>query len=150
MLDGTDQKILNRLQADSRQSIADIADAVGLSKSACHRRIQRLERQRYITGYFATVDPKKVGYALTFVVEITLQGQSDQILDAFEASVIAIPEVQVCQLMTGDSDYLLRVVAKTMEDYERIHRRLAQLPGVQTMKSASVLRAVKTDSRILL
>ena len=146
--DKIDSRILNLLQEDCHQNITDIADKVGLSKSACHRRVGLLEEAGYIVGYTATIDPKKVGYDLTFIVDVALEVQSDKTMEAFESRVVSIPEVQACQLMTGVSDYILRVVAKDVEDFERIRHKLTRLPGVATIKSALVLRQIKMGHRI--
>ncbi|MEM9423035.1 MAG: Lrp/AsnC family transcriptional regulator, partial [Pseudomonadota bacterium] len=116
-LDALDRKILQTLQADCRQSVADMADQVGLSKSACHRRVKLLEEQGIIDRYTAVLSPSSLGYSLTFVVDITLRAQSDDVMTAFENSVRRLPQVLECQLMTGRNDYILRVVAQSAEDY---------------------------------
>ena len=142
-LDDTDRRLLTALQREGRLSNAELSDKVNLSPSACHRRVQRLEKEGYISGYVALVNPRKIERKTTVFVEITLQGQTDDVLDAFEKAVARIPDVLECHLMAGSADYLLKVVAADTEDFARIHRRyLATLPGVQGMQSSFALRKV--------
>ena len=142
-LDATDRRILQVLQREGRISNADLAERIALSPSACHRRVQRLEADGYIAGYVALVDPRRIGKPTTVFVEITLNGQSDELLDAFEKAVARIPDVLECHLMAGSADYLLKLVAEDTEDFARIHRRyLARLPGVAQMQSSFSLRTV--------
>lgn len=142
-LDATDNRILTALQRKGRISNADLSDVVNLSPSACHRRVQRLEADGYIRDYVALLDARKMGVPTTVFVEITLSGQADEVLDAFEKSVSRIPDVLECHLMAGTADYLLKVVAENTEDFARIHRQyLARLPGVAQMQSSFALRTV--------
>lgn len=147
-LDPTDRRILGVLQKRGRISNADLSEVVNLSPSACHRRVQRLEAEGYIRDYVAMLDARKLGVPTTVFVEITLQGQADELLDAFEKAVSRIPDVLECHLMAGTADYLLKVVAENTEDFARIHRQhLARLPGVAQMQSSFALRTVfKTTS----
>lgn len=141
--DDTDARILRVLQAKGRMSNAELSEKVNLSASACHRRVQRLEGDGIIRDYVAMVDARKVGRPTTVFVEITLSGQADEVLDAFEREVALIPDVLECHLMAGTADYLLKVVAQDTEDFARIHRRsLARLPGVAQMQSSFALRTV--------
>lgn len=142
-LDATDRRILTELQRRGRISNADLSERVHLSPSACHRRVSRLETAGYIAGYVALIDRRKIGRPTTVFVEITLSGQADDVLDAFEREVARIPEVLECHLMAGTADYLLKVSAEDSEDFARIHRRaLARLPGVAQMHSSFALRTV--------
>ena len=142
-LDRIDRKILALLQVNGRISNADLAEKVALSASACHRRVQRLEEAGYVKDYVAMLDARKMGCPTTVFVEITLSGQADEVLDAFETAVKRIPEVLECHLMAGTADYILKVVAEDTEDFARIHRRaLARLPGVLQMQSSFALRTV--------
>lgn len=148
-LDPTDIRILQAIQKDGRMSNADLSEVVNLSQSACHRRVQRLEADGYIDGYVALLNPRKLGRRTTVFVEITLSGQADEILDAFEKSVARVPEVLECHLMAGSADYLLKVVAADAEDFAQIHRRyLAKLPGVQTIQSSFSLRNVRQTTAL--
>lgn len=142
-LDATDQKILAALQQEGRISNADLAEKINLSASACHRRVQRLEAVGLIRDYVALLDARKIGLPTTVFVEITLQGQTDDVLDAFERAVALIPNVLECHLMAGSADYVLKVVAEDTDDFARIHRQhLARLPGVAQMQSSFALRTV--------
>jgi Lrp/AsnC family leucine-responsive transcriptional regulator len=142
-LDAIDRSILTRLQADGRMTNAELAERVHLSQSACLRRVRRLEAEGVIAGYAMLLNQAAIGRPSDVFVEITLSGQSEDLLDAFEAAVRDCPEVMECYLMAGDADYLLRVVAADAQDYERIHRtRLARLPGVARMRSNFALRTV--------
>lgn len=142
-IDDTDIRILGILQKAGRMSNADLAQKVNLSQSACHRRVQRLENSGIIRDYVALLDPRKVDRRTTVFVEITLKGQTDEILDAFEREVRLIPDVLECHLMAGSADYLLKVVARDTDDFARIHRKsLSRLPGVAQMQSSFGLRTV--------
>lgn len=142
-IDDTDRRILNALQKSGRISNADLADSIALSPSACYRRVQRLESEGYIKNYVALLDARKMGMPSTIFVEITLSGQADSVLDAFEKAVARIPDVLECHLMAGAADYLLKVVARDTEDFAQIHRRhLARLPHVAKMTSSFALRTV--------
>jgi Lrp/AsnC family leucine-responsive transcriptional regulator len=142
-LDATDAAILRALQKQGRMTHADLSERVNLSPSACHRRVQRLEAAGVIRDYVALLNPRAVGRVTTVFVEIKLQGQSDEILDAFEKAVARVPDVLECHLMAGTADYLLKVVARDSEDFARIHRQhLSRLPGVAQMQSSFALKTV--------
>jgi len=148
-LDPTDRRILGVLQRDGRISNADLAEQINLSASACHRRVQRLEDEGYIARYVALLDARKLGRPTTVFVEITLQGQADDVLDAFEREVARVPDVLECHLMAGTADYLLKIVVQDTEDFARIHRQyLARLPGVAQMQSSFALRTVVKTTAI--
>ena len=128
-----------------------LAETVGLSASSCHRRIKSLEAEGLISGYRAELNAEKLGYAMLFFIEISLNSQSEKALDAFEAAVRDAPEVQECYLMAGQSDYLLRVACRNHEDFERVHRRLlARLPGVSRVLSNMSIRVVKSGAGLAL
>jgi Lrp/AsnC family leucine-responsive transcriptional regulator len=142
-LDATDRRILTVLQKDGRITNADLSEKVNLSPSACHRRVQRLEEEGYIAAYVALLDPRRMGRPTTVFVEITLQGQADELLDAFERQVARVPDLQECYLMAGTADYLLKILVEDTEDFARIHRQyLSRLPGVAKMQSSFALRTV--------
>lgn len=142
-LDSMDRRILTVLQKSGRISNAELSEQVNLSPSACHRRVQRLEKEGYIRNYVAMVDPRMIGLPSMIFVEITLSGQADELLEAFEREVARVPEVLECHLMAGSADYILKVVARDTDDFARIHRqKLARLPGVQGMQSSFALRTV--------
>jgi len=142
-LDDMDRAILRGLQKAGRMTHAELSENVNLSPSACHRRVQRLEQAGVIRDYVALLNPRAVERVTTVFVEISLSGQSDAVLDAFEAAVARVPDVLECHLMAGTADYLLKVVARDSEDFARIHRQsLARLPGVAQMQSSFALKTV--------
>lgn len=141
-LDAIDRNILNQLQADGRMTNAELAERVHLSPSACLRRVRHLEDEGVIDGYVMLVDQAAIGKPASIFVEITLHGQSEESLDAFETAVTECPDIMECHLMSGDADYLLRVVAADTADYERVHKILARLPGLARTRSSFVLRTV--------
>ncbi|MGP6088203.1 Lrp/AsnC family transcriptional regulator [Antarctobacter jejuensis] len=142
-LDETDRRILVALQRKGRMSNAELSEAVHLSPSACHRRVQRLENDGYIRDYVALLDARRLGLPTTVFVEIKLTAQADEVLEAFEKAVARVPDVLECHLMAGTADYILKVVAEDTEDFARIHRQyLTRLPGVAQMQSSFALRTV--------
>lgn len=142
-LDKIDRNILIHLQREGRLSNADLAERVNLSASACHRRVRRLEDDGVIREFVALLNPRAVGRGATVFVEVTLSGQSDEVLDAFETAVAQIPDVMECHLMAGTADYLLKIAARDSDDFARIHRQfLTRLPGVSQMHSSFALRTV--------
>ena len=142
--DRTDCRILSALQRDCRLSVAELAEKISLSPSACHRRVKLLEEAGAIAAYEARLNPVKLGYHLEVFVEISLSSQSEKVLDAFERAIANCPEVLECHLMAGEADYLIRVAAADAAHYERIHRnRLSRLPNVTRMQSNFVLRTVQ-------
>ncbi|UMA65562.1 Lrp/AsnC family transcriptional regulator [Roseivivax marinus] len=147
--DETDLRILRILQKRGRISNAELAEAAHISASACHRRVARLEAQGFISGYVALLNPRRFRLPTTVFVEITLDGQSDEVLDGFETAVARVPEVLECHLMAGSADYLLKVVAEDTEDFARIHRRhLTRLPHVAQMQSSFSLRSVHSTTAL--
>ena len=142
-IDNTDRRILAALQRAGRMTNAELSDKVHLSPSACHRRVQRLQADGVIRDYVALLDARKLDRPTTVFVEITLSGQADEVLEAFEREVARIPDVLECHLMAGTADYLLKVVARDTDDFAHIHRSfLARLPGVAQMHSSFALRTV--------
>lgn len=142
-LDETDKRILRVIQRKGRISNADLSEAINLSPSACHRRVQRLETEGYVRDYVALLDARRMGLPATVFVEIKLTAQADEVLDAFEKAVARVPSVLECHLMAGTADYILKVVAEDTEDFARIHRQyLTRLPGVAQMQSSFALRTV--------
>jgi DNA-binding Lrp family transcriptional regulator len=142
-LDAVDRAILGLLQEDGRIANVDLAEAVHLSPSACLRRVRRLEESGRIDRYVALLDPSAVGLGTNVFVEITLTGQDETTLEAFERAVSERPEIMSCHLMAGQFDYLVHVVVRDVADYEVLHRtHLAQLPGVVRMVSSFALRPI--------
>jgi Lrp/AsnC family leucine-responsive transcriptional regulator len=142
-LDATDRRILAALQQAGRITNAELSERVNLSPSACHRRVERLETDGFIAGYVALLDARRMGKGTTVYVEITLQSQAEDLLDAFERAVARVPDVLECHLMAGTADYLIKIMAEDTEDFARIHRQhLSRLPGVRQMQSSFALRTV--------
>lgn len=139
-----DRKILRALQEDGRMTIQAIADRVGLSPSPCLRRIRQMERAEIITGYSATVDQKAAGLPVSVFISIKLERQRARELDAFAAAISRWPEVMDAYLMTGQFDFLLRVVCADLETYEHFLReKLTQVEGVGSIESSFSLGTVK-------
>lgn len=137
-------ELLGALQQDSTQSIASLAERFALSQSACHRRIQALEKSGIISGYGARLDPERLGLSMIVFVEITLASQSHEAMDRFEAAVQELDDILDCHLMSGVGDYLLRVAATDLKQFDQIHRDcLSSLPGVASMRSSFVIRGIK-------
>jgi Lrp/AsnC family transcriptional regulator, leucine-responsive regulatory protein len=148
-LDRYDRTLLRLLQQDARMTNTALAARVNLSESACLRRVRALEESGLIEGYTALVDQQRAGFAVNVFVNITLDRQSQTGLEAFESAVRRIPEVMECYLMTGEHDYLLRLVVSDLADFERIHNQhLTRLPSVARVHSSFAMRTV-TRSRTL-
>jgi Lrp/AsnC family leucine-responsive transcriptional regulator len=143
-LDTTDWRILARLQDDARVSNVELAREVNLSPSPCLSRVRALEEARVISRYVTLLDPLKIGLTVSVFIQVSLEKQMRNALDTFEASVLARDEVMECYLMTGDADYLLRVVVPDVQSLERfIVDYLAKIPGVASIKSSFALKQVK-------
>lgn len=148
-IDVRDRAILRLLQEDGRLSNADLAEKVGLSPSACLRRVRLLEEAGLIAGYAMLLDPQRAGMAGNAFVQITLDQQNRAALDRFERAVARTPEILSCYLLAGQADYLLHVVFEDSADLERIHADiLTQLPGVVRVQSTLALRTVKRTTAL--
>lgn len=146
-MDRIDGAILRILAADARATVTEIAAQVGLSQSACTRRIQALEASGTVTGYGARLGHRRLGFRITALVDITLGTQVEEDLAKFERAVSEIDGVVECALVSGGQDYRLKILARDLDDYERLHREhLGRLPGVVTINSSFVLRSVPTRS----
>ena len=142
-LDAIDRNILRLLRLDARVSNAKLASEVGLSPSACLRRIKLMEQAGVIRGYTALVDTSQAEASIAVIINITLERQTEEHLDRFEAAVRKHPEIKECFLMTGGSDYLLRVGVANPGDFERIHKDiLSTMPGVLRIHSSFSIRNV--------
>jgi DNA-binding Lrp family transcriptional regulator len=131
------------LRLDARISSTKLAEAVGLSPSACLRRIHLMEKGGVIRGYTALVGLGDETSAIAVIINITLERQTEDHLNRFEEAVRRHPEIRECYLMTGGSDYFLRVEVETPGDFERIHKEiLAKLPGVLRIHSSFSIRNV--------
>ncbi len=143
-LDHLDRKILTCLQADARQSLAEIGARVGLSTTPCWTRIKRMEEAGVITGYTVRINPAAIGFAETVIVQVVLESHTDEVLAAFGQALAQIPEVLEAFLISGDYDYHIRIAVRDTRDYERLLReRLYRIPGIRHSKSSFVLRKLK-------
>jgi Lrp/AsnC family leucine-responsive transcriptional regulator len=143
-LDTIDRKILTLLQSDSRITMQELAAKVGLSISPCHRRVKLLEERGVITRYVATVDQKALGLHVSVFISIKLARQKEEDLDRFARAISKWPEVLECYLMTGNRDYLLRVVAADLSAYESfLKAKLTRLDGIASIESSFALSQVK-------
>lgn len=130
-------------------SNVDLANAVQLSESACLRRVRALEQHGLIRGYVAVLDHKLLGRAGTVFVHIALRREDERELAAFEQAINEIPEVMECYLMTGEFDYLVRLVVADMADFERLHNEaLTRLPGVARINSSVAIRTVRRTAAL--
>ncbi|MBA5800249.1 Lrp/AsnC family transcriptional regulator (plasmid) [Rhizobium leguminosarum bv. viciae 248] len=142
-LDAIDRNILRLLRLDARMSNAKLAAEIGLSPSACLRRIKIMEKSGVIRGYTALVDTGNADEMIAVIINITLERQTEDYLDRLEAAVRRHPEIRECFLMTGGSDYLLRVEVANAGEFERIHKEiLSTLPGVLRIHSSFSIRNV--------
>jgi DNA-binding Lrp family transcriptional regulator len=148
-MDKFDRQILSALQKDGRISNVQLAGVVNLSESACLRRVRALEQAGLIERYVALLDQKETGLSGTVFVHIALRREEQSELAAFEAAIQRIPEVMECYLMTGEFDYLLRVVVSDMADFERLHNEsLTRLPGVSRVNSSVAIRTVRKTTEL--
>ena len=148
-MDGTDLKILKILQQDSSLSASEVAERVNLSQPPCWRRIKRLEEEGYIEKHVALLNRKKMGLTYVIYTEVKLTANGRQAVGDFESAIRSFPEVTECYVMLGRSDFLLRIVTRDVEHYERFFRdHLSQLPGVQDITSAVALSEVKYTTEL--
>ena len=141
-LDNIDWKIINILQSDGGISNLELADKVCLSPSPCSRRVKNLEALGYITKRVTLIDPMKVGLPVTVFVQITLHHQVKKDLDHFAQQVLNWPEVMECYLMTGDFDYLIRVVTPDLLAYQYFLHKLTQVERLAHVKSSFSLKPI--------
>jgi Lrp/AsnC family transcriptional regulator, leucine-responsive regulatory protein len=143
-LDATDARILDALQTDAKLTNVELAARVHLSPSPCLARVRRLEEAGLIGKYVALLDPLKLGLSVSVFIQIRLEKQVERALEVFEAAIGKYPEVMECYLMTGDADYLIRVVVPDVPALERfIVDELSKIPGVANIRSSFALKQVK-------
>jgi len=148
-LDATDRRILDILQTDSSLTNVELARRVHLSPSPCLARVKALEAAGVIRGYVALADPLKLGLNLNVFIQVSLEKQIDSELERFQGAMADYPEVMECYLMTGDADYLLRVVVPDMQSLERfIVSHLTRIPGVKNIRSGFALKQVKYQTAL--
>ena len=142
-LDPIDRRILARLQRDGRITNQELAEQVGLSPSPCLRRVRQLETDGVVNGYVALLNPEKLGLNVSAFVRVRLDRQDDRHLAAFEQAVTELPEVMECYLMTGESDYQLRVLVGSLAEFEDFLRgKLTPIPGIAQVTTSFALRPI--------
>jgi DNA-binding Lrp family transcriptional regulator len=149
-VDQIDRSILVVLQKNGRLSNVQLAEQVGLSESACLRRVRLLEQSGIIDRYVMLINQSAIGKPGNVFVRVTLEGQQKEKLQQFEETIAAVPEVMECYLMSGDFDYLLRVIIKDNADYMVVHEKLTGLPGVLRVQSSFALRTVRKTTEMAL
>jgi Lrp/AsnC family leucine-responsive transcriptional regulator len=148
-LDSIDWKILGLLQGDARLSNVELARAIGLSPSPCLNRVRALEEAGYISRYVTLLNALRVGLKVSVFIQVTLERQIESALERFENAIRGRPEVMECYLMTGDADYLIRVVVADIQLLEEfILKFLTKLPGVGNIKSSFALKQVKYQTAL--
>ena len=146
-LDRTDLRILHELQRDGRLPIVELSERVALSPTACQRRVRKLEDSGVIRRYAAVLDPAALGLQIQAFVRVSIERQSRDVTQAFEAAIRARPEVRSCYVMTGDLDFLLHVWTPDLQAFAEFSMKvLIGLPGVKDVRSSLVLEAVKDDA----
>ena len=143
-MDRIDKRILSILQKDGHISMSRLSDQVGLSLSACHRRVKLLEADGKISHYAARLNRRKIGLEFQVFIEIKLISQRREDIAAFEEAIAEMEEVLECHLISGEFDYLIRVAARSTQDFERLYRgRLSEIPSVTHTKTLLSLSTVK-------
>ena len=148
-LDAIDRRIIAALQADGRMTVQQLASQVGLSASPCARRVRLLERAGVIKGYAALIDQAQIGLPISAFASIKLARQHEEDLDSFASAVSRWPEVVDCYLMTGQRDYLMRIVVRDLEAYERfLKEKLTRLSNVASIETSFALGQVKRSDHL--
>lgn len=144
-LDRIDRDILGLLQQDGRMTNVELAERVGLTAPPCLRRVRALEQAGVIRGYHAECDAAKLGFPITVFAMVSLKSQAERDLTAFETHVAAIPEVRECHMLSGEIDFILKIVASDLESFQRIlTTHLTPAPNVTSVKSSLTIRSAKT------
>jgi DNA-binding Lrp family transcriptional regulator len=144
-LDRIDRQILSDLQLDGRMTNVDLAQRAGISAPPCLRRVRALEQSGYIKGYHAELDPASLGYTVTVFAHVGLNSQAEADLTAFESLVKEWPEVRECHMLAGETDFLLKIVAKDWDAYQKfVTEKLTAAPKVANVKSAMTIRSAKS------
>lgn len=143
-MDKFDQKILRTLQARPTITMAELAQEVGLSQTPCWRRVKALEEDGVIARRAVLLNPQRLGFNTTIFAHVRLSRHDEESLETIESAVQDIPEIVECFTMAGESDYIMRIVAQSIEDYERFLKKvLLHIPGVAAVNSSFALKPVK-------
>jgi Lrp/AsnC family transcriptional regulator, leucine-responsive regulatory protein len=147
--DATDRRIISELRRDARITNAELAERVGLSPSPCMRRLRRLEQDGIVLGYSARIDPTIDGWTMTALVMVRLTRQHDEEIAMFETAVRDWDEVAECHLVTGQPDYVLKVMSRDLSDYERfIKEKIARLKCVASIETSFIMSSIKDQAGI--
>lgn len=147
--DAVDRRILKALQSEPTVTMAELADAVGLSQTPCWRRVKQMEETGVIQRRAVLLDARKLGFAVNVFAHVKIGQHDEDTLEAFEERVREHPEIVECFSMSGESDYVMRIIAKSIEDYERFLKKvLLHLPGVSAVNSSFALKMVKMTTDI--
>lgn len=142
-MDAIDKKILSALQKSGRMSITDLANHVGLSLSPCYRRVKQLEDSGAITGYSAQLDPRKIGLQFSAIVFVKLKEGNNDSIEKLENALVDIPQIVQAQRLFGDPDYMLHVVARSLEDFQKLYdEKLSKIPSILRLTSTIVMKNV--------
>lgn len=143
-LDDIDIQILKRLQDDGRVTNVELAQSVGLTAPPCLRRMRALEDEGIINAYHAAIDPTKMGYTITVFAMVSLKSQAEDDLQAFEDHVQSLPEVRECYMLNGEIDFMLKVVAKDLQQFQKfLTSQLTSAPNVASVKTSLTIRSAK-------
>lgn len=146
-MDSTDSRIVRELQREGRISWVDLGERVNLSPSACQRRVQSLIDRGIITGFAAKLDPTAMGYDIEAYLSVRVERHDVKRAQEFRRAIAHYPEVLTCRMMTGDIDFLLRVIAKDVRSYGRfVEEKILSLPGVTDASSSIVLDQIKSEA----
>lgn len=149
MPDSFDRKIMAVLQSDPSITIGTLADQVGLSQTPCWRRVKQLEKDGYISHRAVILDPRKLGYMVNVFACVRVSRHDEDTLDALEAEVLRHPQIVECFSLSGDADYVMRIIARSIEDYEAFLKKvILHLPGVSSVNSSFALRSIKLTTEI--
>lgn len=148
-MDATDLRILRAFQDNPDLPVAELAAAVGLSHTPCWRRLKRLEEQEIILGKAALLNMRRLGFTVSVFANVRLKQHDEETLDAFEQAVCAHAAIVECFSMSGESDYILRIVAQSIDDYERFLKKvLLHLPAVASVNSSFALKNIKLTTKL--
>jgi Lrp/AsnC family transcriptional regulator len=148
-VDETDRKILRIIQAKPATTTAELAEEVGLSQTPCWRRVKQLEASGIIARRAVLLDARKLGFSVDVFAHVRIGVHDETKLEAFEKAVCGHAEIVECFSMSGESDYLMRVIARSIEDYERFLKKvLLHLPGVASVNSSFALKSVKVTTDV--
>lgn len=147
-IDRFDHRILQQLQSNTDIAISELAEQIGLSTNACWRRIKRLEESGVIRGRVALLDERALGLRLTVFVAIKTSEHNDSWLEKFSSGVKSIPEVVEFYRMSGDTDYMLKIVAQDIDDYDRVYKKLISVAPLHDVSSSFAMERIKSSTAL--